>query len=243
MTSSERNAHVERDEAGTCLVALPKSTLLPLWSVLESLLFVSDSPRSVSELQAILADALAPEPPPERAEIDSALNLLRERYDASGSAVQLRDVAGGYELRTRSMFAPWLQPLYKRKPQRLGRAALEVLAIVAYRQPCTRAEVDEVRGVDSSSTLRNLLGLKLLRIIGRADDVGRPLVYGTSDEFLRFFGLKSLADLPTLREFSELSEEHMLTLAELDRMRESEDEDGQATDEPQVQRTNESNDG
>lgn len=243
MTSSERNARVERDGEGACLVALPQSTLLPLWSVLESLLFVSDSPRSVSELQAILADALAPESPPERAEIDSALNLLRERYDASGSAVQLRDVAGGYELRTRSMFAPWLQPLYKRKPQRLGRAALEVLAIVAYRQPCTRAEVDEVRGVDSSSTLRNLLGLKLLRIIGRADDVGRPLVYGTSDEFLRFFGLKSLADLPTLREFSELSEEHMLTLAELDRMRESEDEDGQATDEPQVQRTNESNDG
>lgn len=243
MTSTERNARVERDGEGACLVALPQSTLLPLWSVLESLLFVSDSPRSVSELQAILADALAPESPPERAEIDSALNLLRERYDASGSAVQLRDVAGGYELRTRSMFAPWLQPLYKRKPQRLGRAALEVLAIVAYRQPCTRAEVDEVRGVDSSSTLRNLLGLKLLRIIGRADDVGRPLVYGTSDEFLRFFGLKSLADLPTLREFSELSEEHMLTLAELDRVRESEDEDGQATDEPQVQRTNESNDG
>lgn len=243
MTSSERTARVVRGDEGICLVALPQATLLPLWSVLESLLFVSDSPRSVSELQAILADALAPEPPPERTEIDSALNLLRERYDANGSAVQLRDVAGGFELRTRSMFAPWLQPLYKRKPQRLGRAALEVLAIVAYRQPCTRAEVDEVRGVDSSSTLRNLLGLKLLRIIGRADDVGRPLVYGTSEEFLRFFGLKSLADLPTLREFSELSEEHMLTLAELDRMRESEDEDGQATDEPQVQRTNESNDG
>jgi segregation and condensation protein B len=106
--------------------------------------------------------------------------------------------------------------LFKRKPQRLHRAGLEVLAIIAYRQPVTRPEIDDIRGVDSSNTLRQLLERNLIRILGKSDEVGRPLIYGTTSEFLAFFGMQNLAELPTLREFTELTEEHMVKLQALD---------------------------
>lgn len=171
-------------------------------------------------------------------EVHEVLERIADRYEHSSQAVSLVEVAGGWEFRTRSELASWLQPVVSRRRMKLGRAAMEVLAVVAYRQPCTRADVEDVRGVDSSSTLRSLVQLQLLRVIGRADDVGRPLVYGTSDEFLRLFTIKRLEDLPTLREFSELSEEHMLTLSELDEMGEDLDneEDEQVSSEPSEHR-------
>lgn len=199
-------------------------------TVIEAILFSSDAPRSVRELTTMLADVHLTKTDSDESfqtgvrDVRKALVAIEERYISASSAVRLVEVAGGWEFRTVSMLAPWLQPVVARKPTKLGRAPMEVLAIVAYRQPCTRAEVDDIRGVDSSSTLRSLLQLKLLRVLGRADDIGRPLVYGTSDEFLRLFSLKSLAELPTLREFSELSEEHMLTLHELDQMNATLDE-------------------
>lgn len=195
-------------------------------SVLEGILFASDEPRSARELAMVLHDvALRESPDSEQRfeknvrEVHDVLVRIAERYETSSLAVSLVEVAGGWEFRTRAELAPWLQPVVSRRRMKLGRAAMEVLAVVAYRQPCTRADVDDIRGVDSSSTLRSLVQLKLLRVIGRADDVGRPLVYGTSEAFLRLFTLDQLEDLPTLREFSELSEEHMLTLSELDEMR------------------------
>lgn len=195
-------------------------------SVLEAILFTSDEPRSARELVTLLHDvALKEVPQSERRleedlqEVHIALGSIAERYERSSHAVRLVEVAGGWEFRTRAALAPWLQPVVSRKKVKLGRAALEVLAVVAYKQPCTRADVEDIRGVDCSSSLRGLVDLKIVRVIGRSDDVGRPLVYGTSDEFLRLFSLDKLQDLPTLKEFSELSEEHMLTLSELDEMR------------------------
>lgn len=199
-------------------------------SVIEALLFSSDAPRSVRELVSLLEAVALTETDSDGgfraslAQVRDAIAAIAERYASTSPAVRLVEVAGGWEFRTRKELAPWLQPVAQRKPVKLGRAPMEVLAVVAYRQPCTRADVDDIRGVDSSSTLRNLLQLKLLKVLGRADDIGRPLVYGTSDEFLRLFSLKSLAELPTLREFSELSEEHLLTLAELDQMHATLDE-------------------
>lgn len=218
---------------------------MPALEVLvEAALFMSDAPRSAREISALLADveALQAEDAPEREafgarDVSAAIEAIRDRYEATSPAIQLVEVAGGWEFRTRPDLGPWLQPIARRRPTKLGRAAMEVLAVVAYRQPCTRADVDDVRGVDSSSTLRTLLGLKLVRILGRSDDVGRPLVYGTSDEFLRLFSLKSLAELPTLREFSELSEEHMLTLAELDRLRDTAEMDGSVGSEGSAKNT------
>lgn len=200
----------------------------PLVTLVEAVLFMSDTPRSAREIAALLTDAEAQleRTDDERVTVNSrevlvALEVIADRYAREDSAITLVEVAGGWEFRTRKELALWLQPIARRRPMKLGRAAMEVLAVVAYRQPCTRADVDEIRGVDSSSTLRTLLGLQLLKILGRSEDVGRPLVYGTSDAFLRLFSLKSLAELPTLREFAELSEEHMLTLAELDRLRDT----------------------
>ena len=212
-------------DAGDNVIPLrPPGTLLPpddeqLVRIVEALIFSSERPRSESEMTQIICDALGDPDGVSREQVTDAVDRLRSGLDERRSALMLLEVAGGWELRTRAVMAPWLQQLYKRRPVRLGRAALEVLALVAYRQPCTRADVDDVRGVDSSSTLRSLLGFGLIRILGRADDVGRPLMYGTTDEFLRVFGLKSLRDLPTLRDFAELTEEHMLTLAELERAR------------------------
>jgi segregation and condensation protein B len=116
-------------------------------------------------------------------------------------------VSGGYSLRTHSGYSPWVQQLIAGRPVRLSRAQLETLAIVAYRQPITRPEIDQIRGVDSGATLKLLLDRSLIRILGKREEVGRPLLYGTTKEFLDFFSLNDLRELPTLREYSELSEE------------------------------------
>jgi segregation and condensation protein B len=116
-------------------------------------------------------------------------------------------VAGGWVFRTSPQYAPFVRDLTKQKPVRLTRAQVETLAIIAYRQPITRPEVDDVRGVDSGPVLKLLLERDLVRILGKRDEPGRPIIYGTTGQFLEFFGLKSLKDLPTLREFTELSDE------------------------------------
>jgi segregation and condensation protein B len=119
----------------------------------------------------------------------------------------LVEVAGGWVFRTGVEFAPFVRELTSQRPVRLTRAQVETLAIVAYRQPITRPEIDEIRGVDSGATLKLLLERDLVRILGKKDEPGRPILYGTTGAFLEFFGLRSLKDLPTLREFTELSEE------------------------------------
>jgi segregation and condensation protein B len=142
----------------------------------------------------------------------------------------LHEVAGGFQFRTNPMNAHWVQQLVAGKPVKLTRAQLEVLAIVAYRQPITRPEVDEVRGVDSGGTRKVLLDRGLLRVLGKKEEPGRPMLYGTSKEFLEFFNLKDLKDLPTLREFYELSEESMAKIRELDEARQLDGEDAQKSE-------------
>ena len=126
--------------------------------------------------------------------------------------VQLDEIAGGWQFRSAAANAPFVRELLQARPVRLTRAQIETLAIVAYRQPITRPEIDDVRGVDSGSALKVLLDRELIRMLGRKEDVGRPVLYGTSSGFLEFFGLKSLRELPTLREFTELTPESEATL-------------------------------
>jgi segregation and condensation protein B len=129
---------------------------------------------------------------------------LRAEYDAQHRAFEIWEVAGGYQIRTRPEFAGYVKQLHQERPARLSRAALETLAVVAYKQPVTRAEVEHVRGVDAGAVLRSLLDRKLVRIAGHREVPGRPMLYGTTRRFLEVFGLERLDDLPTLREIEDL---------------------------------------
>jgi segregation and condensation protein B len=168
-----------------------------LRGLVEALVFASDSPITPKEL-AKLASA------PQKL-VKELLAELKTDYSTRG--MHLDEVAGGWVFRTSPQYAPFVRDLTKQKPVRLTRAQVETLAIIAYRQPITRPEVDDVRGVDSGPVLKLLLERDLVRILGKRDEPGRPLIYGTTSHFLEFFGLKSLKDLPTLREFTELSDE------------------------------------
>jgi segregation and condensation protein B len=168
-----------------------------LRGLLEALVFASDKPMSTGEL-AKLASAPA-------RHVQPILRELREHYAQRG--IVLDEIAGGWVFRTSAQFAPFVRELSGDRPVKLTRAQIETLAITAYRQPITRPEIDDIRGVDSGATLKLLLERDLLRILGRKDEPGRPLLYGTTTQFLQFFGLKALKDLPPLREFTELSEE------------------------------------
>jgi len=130
---------------------------------------------------------------------------LNAYYADQRRAFEISHVGGGYQVRTLPEFAPYLQQVQPTRPLRLSRAALETLAIVAYRQPVTRAEVEHIRGVDAGPVMRSLLERKLVRIAGHREVAGRPLLYGTSRRFLEIFGLATLDDLPTLRDLKEIS--------------------------------------
>jgi segregation and condensation protein B len=168
-----------------------------LRGLVEALVFASDQPIRPADI-AKLAQA------PTR-QIKEILDELVAEF--AGRGVQLEEVAGGFAFRTNVAFAPFVRDLIGQKPVRLTRAQLETLAIVSYRQPITRPDIDDVRGVDCGPVLRTLLERDLVRILGKKDEPGRPILYGTSQGFLQLFGLSSLKDLPTLREFTELNEE------------------------------------
>jgi segregation and condensation protein B len=168
-----------------------------LKGLIEALVFASDSPVKTGDL-AKSASA-------QTKEVKDVLVLLKSEYASRG--LQLDEVAGGWIFRTNAAYAPFVRDLTKQKPVKLTRAQIETLAILAYRQPITRPEIDEIRGVDSGPVLKMLLERDLVRILGKKDEPGRPLLYGTTAHFLEFFGLKSLKDLPTLREFTELNED------------------------------------
>lgn len=168
-----------------------------LASVLESLIFVADAPVKLSKLARLAKRSSK--------EVRAALHELEKEYAPRG--IQLVQLAGGYQFRSSMKNAPFVREFVSRKPVRLSRAQMEALSIVAYRQPVTRPEIDEIRGVDSGSSLRMLAERDLVKILGRKEEAGRPLLYGTTPHFLEFFGLASLKDLPTLKEFTELSDE------------------------------------
>jgi segregation and condensation protein B len=191
----------EKEDSFDKLVAAAKR-LSPdrVRTVVESLLFLAEKPLLVEEIrQASGVEA-------ER--IEKALDQLSGHYREGPCGVVLHEVAGGWQLRSSPDNAAFARRFLKVKPQRLTRAALETLAIIAYRQPVTRPEVEEIRGVDCGAVVKALLERKLIKILGKKEEPGRPILYGTSREFLEFFALKDLASLPTLREFHELSQEH-----------------------------------
>ena len=158
--------------------------------LVEALLFASDTPLEAERIREVLDLADAGEA---RALVDE----LRARYDAADSALTIVEVGGGFRMVTRPALAPWLMKLAKTRTRaRLSRPALETLAIVAYRQPVSRPEVDAIRGVNSDAVLDNLLERRLIRIAGRKEAPGRPFLYETTREFLVAFGLRDLDDLP-----------------------------------------------
>ena len=172
-----------------------------LRGVLEALVFASEHPLPAKELARLA-----------RAELRLVKALLAElALEYRGRGFRLEEVAGGYIFRTSPAFAPFVREQVAKKPIRMSRAQVETLAIVAYRQPITRPEVDDVRGVDSGAVLKSLLERDFVRILGKKDEPGRPILYGTTGDFLEFFGLRTLSDLPTLREFTELNDESKRT--------------------------------
>ncbi len=174
--------------------------LQAVMAILEALLFVSHGPVTLERLYGALHGV-------QKTEVRQALRQLADEYGRAGRGLQIAEVAGGYQMVTRPDHAPWIKRLERSKPApKLSRSALEVLAIVAYKQPLVRAEIEQIRGVDASGVLRTLLERKLIRQVGRKEAPGRPTLYGTTKFFLQHFGLRDLAELPPLREFKELGE-------------------------------------
>ena len=157
---------------------------------LEGVFFLSPQPQTSRKLAQLagLADGT---------KARTLVRTLNRTYDAEGSAFRIEEVAGGFQLLTRSMFAPWLRRLHSAPAEvRLSAPAMETLAVVAYRQPVLRAEIEAIRGVQSGEVLRQLIERDLVRIVGRSDELGRPFLYGTTKQFLRVFGLRHLDELP-----------------------------------------------
>ncbi len=159
---------------------------------LEALLFATDSPLTIAKLKKIF-------PERENAEIRAAISELEQDYTAAGLAFTVVEFGGGWQIATRPEYAPLVENLLKsRSFTRLSKAGLEVLAIIAYRQPITRLEIDEIRGVNSSGAISTLTERNLITVVGRSQAVGNPLLYGTTREFLNHLGLKGLGQLPDL---------------------------------------------
>lgn len=167
-------------------------------SIVESLLFVADGPLTVQRLSEVIDGA-------GKDEIRAILQELSEELDGNRRGIRLVEVAGGYQLRTAKVNADWVKKFLGGRPARMGRATLETLAIVAYRQPITKAEIEAIRGVDVDGVITTLLDRNLVRAVARKDVPGRPFLYGTTQEFLELFNLKDLSHLPTLKEMEEIT--------------------------------------
>ena len=168
-----------------------------LCSIIESLIFSADKPIPLSQLVQWVGE--------KKSSIEKALQSIQEFYETQSRGIRLVEVNEGFQFRTPKQNAPWVQKSIDFKPVRLSPASMEVLSIVAYKQPVTRSEVDSIRGVDSSHILKSLMDKRLVQMDGKTDDPGRPILYSTTEDFLEFFSLKSIRELPTLRDLEELS--------------------------------------
>ncbi len=178
--------------------------MLEIKFIIEALLFTSDKPLTAREINTWL-------PEDNLSDIKNALEELRTEYDAMNRSFVIKEVAQGYQFRTKSEYAPFILQMLKTAPTRLSRAALETLAIVAYEQPVLRQEIERLRGVDVGGILRTLMEKELVRIMGRKNLPGRPLIYGTSKKFLEVFDLKDLKSLPKLKEIKDFGYEEQGT--------------------------------
>jgi segregation and condensation protein B len=180
-----------------------------LRSIVESLLLVSAEPVPVQRIVEVVQaeDSTTPADA-----VKAATDKLVENYGNPdrpvGRGFRVEDIGGALQLRTVAENAPFVRAFLQARPQRLSKPALETLAVIAYRQPVTKPEIEAIRGVDSGAVLKLLLERDLIRIIGKKEEIGRPIIYGTTKYFLEFFGIRSLSELPTLREYHELDEEH-----------------------------------
>lgn len=166
--------------------------------IIEALIFVSDEPLTVKVIAAVLKE--------DRAVVEESVGALAEEFNARNGGLQLREVAGGWQFATRPEHHEYVRRLLRTRPSaKLTIASLETLAVIAYRQPVTVPEILEIRGVQSPSAIKTLLDKKLIVAKGRKETVGRPMMYGTSKDFLLQFGLKDLTELPSVEDFQDLS--------------------------------------
>jgi segregation and condensation protein B len=165
--------------------------------IIESFLFVAEGPLTVDRIHNVL-------PHVDKKDIRDAVQELAEEYDARKGGFHLRTIAGGFQIRTRPEYKDWIKRLIQPKTFRLSKAALETIAIIAYKQPIIRSDIEHIRGVDCGGILRMLLERKLIRVLGRKEIPGRPLIYATTKQFLEVFDLKDLKDLPTPEEIASL---------------------------------------
>jgi segregation and condensation protein B len=168
--------------------------------IIEALLFASDKPLAIKEIHAVLPDVKG-------AEIAGALRVLKYEYEAMGRSFALHEVGGGCQFRSRPEYGAYILKMLQASPARLSRATMETLAIIAYKQPVLRQEIERLRGVDVGGILRTLLEKGLVKIMGRKNLPGRPLVYGTTRKFLEVFDLKDIESLPKIKELKALGSE------------------------------------
>lgn len=167
--------------------------------IIESVLFAADEPVSLKQLQGVFGD----DNPPETKAIKSAIAGLQEDY--ADHSLELREVGSGYRFQVKQDYAGWISKLWEEKPARYSRATLETLALIAYRQPITRGEIEEIRGVSvSTQIIKTLQDREWIKIVGHRDVPGKPALYATTSEFLDYFNLKSLQDLPPLAELRDI---------------------------------------
>ncbi|MBU4259637.1 MAG: SMC-Scp complex subunit ScpB [Proteobacteria bacterium] len=175
-------------------------------NIIESLLFVAEDPLTIDSIKKVLDST-------DSNVIRNVLNELSIEYEARKGGFFLREVAGGYQIRTRPEYSQWIRRLLRPNPFRLSNASLETLAIVAYKQPVIRSDIEHIRGVDCGGILRMLLERKLVRVIGRKEIPGRPIIYATTKKFLELFELRDLKDLPSPKEIEELGNSSSESLA------------------------------
>ncbi len=186
-------------------MASPMNEKFGALPVIESMIFSSEQPLSTEKIASMLEIT--------KEEVEEIIKILVQEYNNNEMrGIELVEIGGGYFFRTKTKYAPYIRKIVMGKEAGLSKATMETLAIIAYKQPITRAEIEHIRGVDSSNSIRSLLEKKLIKIQGRKDVPGRPHVYGTTKEFLKAFGLKDLSDLPNLKEIKDIMKEKQLKL-------------------------------
>ena len=172
-------------------------------AIIEALIFASDTPLAPEKIRAVFPDV-------EKTEIKEIIDQLVMEYNERQGGICLQEVAGGFQFRTNPELGQWIKKLKSTKPHHLSPQALETLAIIAYKQPIVKSEIESIRGVDVGAPLKGLLEKKLIRIVGRKDVPGKPIIYGTTRKFLEVFNLKDIMDLPNIRELKELHQQQEL---------------------------------
>lgn len=177
--------------------------------IVEALLYVADQPVSIETLHVVLGETDGGH------DLEAMVKEIGGEYESRQSPMELKFIAGGWQFSTRREFSSWIRKLYREKTViKLSTSALETLSVIAYKQPITRSEIEEIRGVEVSGVVETLLERKLVKIVGRKETIGRPLLYGTTQEFLRHFGLTHLSELPSISDTPESEEAPELTQEE-----------------------------